>query len=190
MGNGERHYFVFFPFIENKYFISYNISRLQFPLPLLFPVPTNLSSHWDSLTFCLSLEKNGLLRDNEQAWQSKIYKIKTKTIRQKWAKENQQKKNIPKSRHKEKRPTHSHIQKTHKNIKLKAMLYIFTSPGTDRCWPCVHCQKTLFHFILSSLREVRAGIQTEQESGGTKWNRSHGRMLIIDCSAWFTRVFC
>lgn len=93
MGNGERHYFVFFPFIENKYFISYNIFRLQFPLPLLFPVPTNLSSHWDSLTFCLSWEKNGLKEITSKHDIAKYNKIKTKTIRQKWAKENQQKKN-------------------------------------------------------------------------------------------------
>lgn len=47
----------FLPFIENKLF-SPPISWLQFPFPLLFPVPTHFPFHPDVTPFCLSLEEN------------------------------------------------------------------------------------------------------------------------------------
>lgn len=48
--------FLPFLFIENGFFPSLNRSWLQFPLPVLLPVSSHFPSHWDLLSFCLSLE--------------------------------------------------------------------------------------------------------------------------------------
>lgn len=51
------------PLIGSRFLFSYNISGLQFPLLLLLPVPPHLLSYRDLLSFCLSLERNKLLKE-------------------------------------------------------------------------------------------------------------------------------
>lgn len=60
-------------FHVKKILFSYHIPSIQFFLPLLLSLALHSAPLWNPLPFYLSLEKNGLLRDNNQTWQHKTW---------------------------------------------------------------------------------------------------------------------
>lgn len=100
-----------FPFIENIFFTCILIKVSS---PLFLPVLPHLPSH--PLPFCLSLE-------NKQASKGYYMKDKVKWKPSDWSWTRQTEGKLPKRRHKNQRPTHSHTQKSHKTWSWELYTY-------------------------------------------------------------------
>lgn len=79
--------------------------------------PRTLLGFWN---FFLFLRKYSKIKQANKETNIK----KKNLIMSKLDKENQQKEPSPKRRHKDQRPTHSHIQESHKNTKLEEIIYV------------------------------------------------------------------